>query len=64
MYMSEGVMTYPWSDTRYAIQQMSKIAPWICHNTLRHIRGTTLFLKGKNDTCLFSFNFEVCHLHI
>jgi len=20
MYMSEGVMTYPWSDTRYAIQ--------------------------------------------
>jgi len=24
MYMSEGVMTYPWSDTRYAIQYTSK----------------------------------------
>jgi len=50
--MSEGIMTYPWSDTRYAIQWTSEIGPWIWHNALRRIHGMTLFLKGKNDTCL------------
>jgi len=53
MYMSEGVMTYPWSDFRRLLNRVTSIGPWICHNALRHIHGTTLFLKGKNDTCFF-----------
>jgi len=53
--MSEGVMTYPWSDFRRSLNRVTSIGPWICHNTLRHIHGMTLFLKGKNDTCLFFF---------
>ena len=51
MYMSEGVMTYPWSDFRHLLNRVTSIRPWICHNALRHIHGMTLFLKGKNDTC-------------
>jgi len=31
--------------------RVTSIGPWICHNALRHIHGTKLFLKGKNDTC-------------
>ena len=53
MYMSEGVMTYPWSDFRRLLNRVTSIGPWICHNALRHIHGTKLFLKGKNDTCFF-----------
>jgi len=48
-------MTYPWSDFRCSVNRVTSIGPWICHNALRHIHGTTLILKGKNDTCLFFF---------
>jgi len=35
-----------------------------CHNALRHIHGTTLFLKGKNDTCLFFYRIAICALFL
>jgi len=47
MYMSEGVMTYPWYDTRYAIQQTLKIGPWICNNALRHIFSNIAAIECK-----------------
>ena len=53
MYMSEGVMTYPWSDCRRLLNRVTSIGPWICPNALRHIHGTTLFLKEKNVYFLF-----------
>jgi len=63
MYVSEGVMTYPWSDFRCSVNRVTSIGPWICHNALRHIHGTTLILKGKNDTCLFFF-CDPTHEHL
>ena len=54
-------MTYPWSDFRRLLNRVTSIGPWICHNALRHIHGTTLFLKGKNDTCFF-YHIAICAL--
>ena len=54
-------MTYSWSDFRRLLNRVTSIGPWICHNALRHMHGTTLFLKGKNDTCLF-YRIAICAL--